>query len=71
MTTDAHLSELDKALALILAAIFSYADSDFKWPHGSNLMFVLSLLTHSRKVTNSCEKPVQMLTSVVCVDAGR
>jgi hypothetical protein len=58
VTTDAHRSELDKALALILAAIFSYADSDFKWPHGSNLMFVLSLLTHSRKVTNSCEKPV-------------
>ena len=58
VTTDAHRSHLDKTLAIILAAVFSYADPNFVWPHGSNLMFVLSLLTHSKKVNNSNEAPV-------------
>ena len=34
-----------KAVASALASAFDYGDADFKWSHGSNLMFVLSLLS--------------------------
>ena len=48
-TTPERRLDMTKAIATILAVVCAYADRDFTWPHGSNLMFVLSLLTHSRK----------------------
>ena len=50
-TTLERRLDMTKAIATILAVVCAYADRDFKWPHGSNLIFVLSLLTHSRKAT--------------------